>query len=530
MEEKEDDTFSCASCGCFEDLCDLFVVNKEDEGNMTFAEMFEKGFNIKIQICDFLPLRNKYFCWRCIDCLKEAIKIKSRVLNKCGFTLEDTNIKIENDAEDEYKVEFLDENILQDDASSTVSQQDLGDDDSDRSENNDDVEEDGIQTLDDTLCIYCDVQLGSEEEMQKHVRVSHGLEPRTGEPLKECPLCDVTLADFHGHMYKCHPTTEEEERLYQCHFCSNVYKTRKACFTHTRMKHGVKLHNNLPPSKTMEKSRVKCHLCERDFSQKQILNKHLAKIHNIVIQKRKAFSCPLCTERVSYGNHFSSHLLHTHGVHQEISELEFANMDEFISYKNAIQEETRYRFRKTTSSKRTVDGIRSHYMCSQSGVYIYQGKGKRPAPERQIYKTGHACPAHMIVTETTDKVQVTFYQTHVGHGPCPYYDARLPKKTKPQLYSKQSTTVNSLMLCDDDVIEMELKEEDEELSGALAWICDTCGKGFLQVEQFKTHIASHDPKLYPCQYCGSVYDDIEAWTNHIQEHTTERGIIYKSYS
>lgn len=45
---------------------------------------------------------------------------------------------------------------------------------------------------------------------------------------------------------------------------------------------------------------------------------------------------------------------------------------DFMLYKSAIQEETKYRFRKTTASKQTIEGVRSHYMCSQSGIYVYQ--------------------------------------------------------------------------------------------------------------------------------------------------------------
>lgn len=45
---------------------------------------------------------------------------------------------------------------------------------------------------------------------------------------------------------------------------------------------------------------------------------------------------------------------------------------EFLLFKNAIQEETKYRFRKISASRQVIDGIRSNYMCSQSGVYVYQ--------------------------------------------------------------------------------------------------------------------------------------------------------------
>ncbi|KAI8426900.1 hypothetical protein MSG28_014570, partial [Choristoneura fumiferana] len=129
------------------------------------------------------------------------------------------------------------------------------------------------------------------------------------------------------------------------------------------------------------------------------------------------------------------------------------SIKEFMLFKSAIQEETKYRFRKTTASKQTIEGIRSHYMCSQSGVYVCQGKGKRPAPERQIYKTGKACPAHMIVTETTE-----------------------------------------------GVLELEIMEKHDVDT---AWICDSCGMGFMDSAKFRDHVATHGLALYPCQYCSN---------------------------
>ncbi|KAI8426897.1 hypothetical protein MSG28_014570, partial [Choristoneura fumiferana] len=134
-------------------------------------------------------------------------------------------------------------------------------------------------------------------------------------------------------------------------------------------------------------------------------------------------------------------------------DLQLSNANEFMLFKSAIQEETKYRFRKTTASKQTIEGIRSHYMCSQSGVYVCQGKGKRPAPERQIYKTGKACPAHMIVTETTE-----------------------------------------------GVLELEIMEKHDVDT---AWICDSCGMGFMDSAKFRDHVATHGLALYPCQYCSN---------------------------
>ncbi|KOB76111.1 Uncharacterized protein OBRU01_06264 [Operophtera brumata] len=126
---------------------------------------------------------------------------------------------------------------------------------------------------------------------------------------------------------------------------------------------------------------------------------------DVVVEKRKAFICPLCSERVSYGAHFSAHLLHAHRVHEHVEQLQFHNMDGECSYP-LCAERACYGAHYT----RTARAPRARARGAAAG------KGKRAAPERQIYKTGKACPAHMIVTESMEHVLVTFYKTHVGHG------------------------------------------------------------------------------------------------------------------
>ncbi|XP_053618983.1 zinc finger protein 39-like isoform X2 [Plodia interpunctella] len=431
----------------------------------------------------------KYICANCIEKLEIATAFKQQTLN---------TISVMKSIKDE---EYLDENILEEETRGDSDEVKPGCDTLD--------EEHAIQTLDETRCIYCELQLSSVDEAHEHIRSIHEVEPRTGMPLRKCLLCGEPMKDPAEHVNQCQNIkTEMESRQYSCHFCENVYSSRKACFTHLRMKHGLKFIID-QTMKNVSGERKKCPMCTRDFSQKQILNKHLWKAHGLEVEKRKAFICPLCDERVSYGSHFSAHLLHTHKVCEQVEQLEFYNMDDFLLFKSAIQEETKYRFRKTTASKQTIEGVRSHYMCSQSGVYVYQGKGKRPAPERQIYKTGKACPAHMIVTETLDRVLVTFYKTHVGHGPCPYYEPREPKKVK---------TENQTSDCDG-------------ADGGHAWVCDTCGLRFVSGSKFNLHVAGHGLGLLPCQYCGEDFRDIEAWTEHIQtQHNAGSSYEYNNYN
>ncbi|XP_060809080.1 zinc finger and SCAN domain-containing protein 10-like [Amyelois transitella] len=480
----EDQEFAgCISCLSSNDLCDLFAVYSVNED--TYAKMFETCFDIKIEN------GMKHICSMCIEKLESSSAFKQQTLKNIAFikSLKDEEYLDETILEEELGEEDIAKSLLITNVNNQIQKQN----------HSSDIEDEyAVQSLDETRCIYCPLQLSSVEEAHEHIRAVHELEPRTGLPLKKCSLCGISMKDPADHLNRCHTMNSDAEgRQYPCHFCENVYSTKKACFTHLRMKHGLKL-GNAQTVKYVQRERKKCHMCSRDFSQKQILNKHLLKAHGLEVEKRKAFSCPLCDERVSYGSHFSSHLLHTHNVCEQVEQLEFYTMDDFMLFKSAIQEETKYRFRKTTASKQTIEGVRSHYMCSQSGVYVYQGKGKRPAPERQIYKTGKACPAHMIVTETLDRVLVTFYKTHVGHGPCPYFEPREPKKLK---------TETLVSHCESN--------EDPNDNGGHSWICDTCGIEFYDGGEFNMHVAGHGLSI-SCQFCGEDFQDMETWTHHIQ--------------
>ncbi|XP_047518244.1 myoneurin-like isoform X3 [Pieris napi] len=371
--EDEEDFIGCVSCMSTNDLCDLFAIYTNNDE--TYAQMFETCFEFKISN-DF-----KYICAVCVDSLEKSLFFKNQTTE---------NIRMLQTIKNE---EYLDEAILEEGDSSSTSQGHCRN--SCHKKNGDDLDDVEIEALDETTCIYCNLELSSPEEVQHHIRLVHGLEPRTGKQVRECNLCGASLRDLPDHFKRCH-SGKEDNREYACHFCENIYKSKKACFTHLRMKHGY-----------------------------------------------------------------------------------------FLLYKSAIQEETKYRFRKTTASKQTIEGVRSHYMCSQSGIYVYQGKGKRPAPERQIYKTGKACPAHMIVTETLDKVLVTFYKTHVGHGPCPYYEPREPKRLR-----------------------TEADTDNESL------ICDTCGAKMESAENLHTHVTAHGLQLYPCEYCHELFQNVDAWNHH----------------
>ncbi|CAH0698438.1 unnamed protein product [Spodoptera exigua] len=416
-----------------------------------------------------IPNNLKYICSDCVDNLEKSTAFKLQTTKSLNML---QNVKDE---------EYLDESILEEaetsnnDAKKMEILKSTSDGEDDDMDDLDD--EHAIQALDETTCIYCDLQLATVEDVHDHIRTVHELEPRTGLPLRECSLCGVALRDPADHHNRCHGVKSDPEgRKYPCHFCDNIYVSKKACFTHLRMKHGLKLCNEQTP-KYVPKERKKCHMCNRDFSQKQILNKHLWKAHGFEVEKRKAFICPLCDERVSYGSNFSAHLLHAHRVHEQVEQLEFHNMDGESSISLSLQH---------------------LYGAANEQAYYLMGKGKRPAPERQIYKTGKACPAHMIVTETMDRVLVTFYKTHVGHGPCPYFEPRESKKMKSEPHASSSIVM-------DEALKAGVEPKDEaDTAEESCLMCDACGMSFGDSDKFRDHVATHGLELFPCQYCDDV--------------------------
>ncbi|XP_048488683.1 uncharacterized protein LOC105391688 [Plutella xylostella] len=456
----------CISCMKTKDLCDLFTVYGENA--QTYAKMFETCFNVKI--ADEL----KFICSTCAHKLQNACTFRELTLKTINM------VQVIKDEE------YLDEELLEADDKTEVKPE-IGDDDPD----DDSTKASGIRVglcshMDNRHpCDMCAAVFASARTLKEHKERSHGI----------------------------HGTIGGESKQYPCHFCENVYSGRKACYTHLRMKHGLKLSTEQAPKFT-PRQRKQCHVCNKDFSQQQILNKHLWKAHGYEVEKRKAFQCPLCESRVSYGHHFDQHLLTEHRLKQHVETLQFPSMDDFIMYKSQVQEQTRCRFRKTTASKHTIEGLRSHYMCSQSGVYVYQGKGIRPAPERQIYKTGKACPAHIVVTESVGGVRVVFHSTHVGHGACPYYEPRESRKSKSESSLDRCPGLSpGSATYDPDDLDQDLDDSERE------WLCDTCGESCDSARQFATHCDAHSCRLLPCIYCDSVFENIEWLTKHLRsEH------------
>ncbi|XP_072941181.1 uncharacterized protein [Epargyreus clarus] len=463
--EDEEVFVGCICCMSTNDLLNLFAVHADNEE--TFAQVFQTCFDVKV------TNEFNFICMQCAEQLEAAAALKKKTIQ---------SIAMLQSIRDE---EYLDESIL---AEAEGIPEGL---EQQRDSVIENVDED-LYPLDETTCVYCNIQLSSAEQAERH-------------------------------MNRCHSDpTDAADRQFACHFCDNVYVSRKACFTHLRMKHGLKLCNENAPQR-VRRERSACHVCGRDFSQKQILNNHLWKAHGLEVQKRKAFVCPLCAERVSYGAQLSAHLRRRHAVRERVHRLAFRCMDDFMVFKSAVQEETKYRFRKTTASKQTIEGVRSHYMCSQSGMYVYQGKGKRAAPERQIYKTGRACPAHMIVTETADRVLLTFYTTHVGHGTCPYYEPREPKRIKSaNIDDDANADTPAYADADNAIADIAIADIVNAGNDTPALVCDACGAGLADAEQFRAHVAAHGLPLYPCEHCSDLFQNMDAWERHTRlEHDVE---------
>ncbi|CAH2216229.1 jg487 [Pararge aegeria aegeria] len=268
--EDEEDLVGCITCMSTNDLCDLFVTYANNEE--TYAQMLKTCFGIKVTN-DY-----KYICTNCVEKLEKSLTFKTQTVKSMDM------IQVIKDEE------YLDETMLEEDEKPSKSNHRkiviAKSSDNFIFEEDDDELDDKheIEALDETSCIYCDLQLPTVEEVHHHVRLVHGLEPRTGRRVRECKLCGASLGNLEDHLNRCHNTiSEKENREYACHFCENVYNSKKACFTHLRMKHGLKLCNDHVP-KYSSRDRKKCHICSRDFSQKQILNNHLWKAHGLEVK------------------------------------------------------------------------------------------------------------------------------------------------------------------------------------------------------------------------------------------------------
>lgn len=115
-----------------------------------------------------------------------------------------------------------------------------------------------------------------------------------------CSKCNETyVGTVDRHMIQRH---HDDIQSYECDICSRNYSKLKGLKRHMQSKHFAKTKN---PSKAVNKTRVKCTICEKEFVSKDSLKSHKYRSHD----KRNWKECQICNR--SYDN-LKRHMQNVH--------------------------------------------------------------------------------------------------------------------------------------------------------------------------------------------------------------------------
>ncbi|CAH1784142.1 unnamed protein product [Owenia fusiformis] len=310
-------------------------------------------------------------------------------------------------------------------------------------------------------CDKCDKTFVRETCLKRHIA--------THKPSIKCNHCDEVFkkaVKLKKHIKKEHP---DEVPPMTCDFCFDVFVTLSEYEEHMELEH-----NHI------------CSDCGDTFTSKSLLNKH-ANIHKYTQTKGGTFSCEICNKVCPT---IGAMRKHNKRHKQRMSGLKF-NCNQ--CNKNFSSESAVYHH------KRGVHGGEKPFKCEicdatfsfhhSMKLHRLKHEGKRP----------FAC-------DICDKTYLTAH-----HLKCHKQGAHENHQYQCSLCPKSFGYLNSFKMH----VAGHSKQER-------TFICDQCGKGFLNKTGLINHEGTHiTVKAYKCSHCDKMYKTETLRKLHERRHTTD---------
>ena len=146
------------------------------------------------------------------------------------------------------------------------------------------------------LCDQCAFRAENEEKLREHYDEEHHPGFADGNRVYACELCHMQTLDKRN--LKRHYLTVHKEVTHICSKCNFRAETRQALNAHIGIfhnsiesKHYFYSQNKHDIEKTLKE--VKCNRCEKTFTRKESLTKHVKNVHGIG-DTRKTYQCEIC--------------------------------------------------------------------------------------------------------------------------------------------------------------------------------------------------------------------------------------------
>ncbi|XP_065213590.1 gastrula zinc finger protein XlCGF58.1-like [Planococcus citri] len=231
------------------------------------------------------------------------------------------------------------------------------------------------------ICDQCHKAFAVSQALRRHEREVHGTKIITSDN-----------------------TTRIEKLSYECAECGFNF-VRKA----NLVKHLADIHGN--------NERFECHTCGCKYSKKQTLIKHIIETHQDPVRctskKKSWLYCIICNKLFQHRPQIEKHYQEFHRINFETEKHTFSCKEDFLSWKQNVENCTTTRFHLMRKSKWKLV-----YVCHRSGRKIIKSSNrKRAYIVRGSKKLDGVCPASITLhlNRKYSSCVATFLKTHVGH-------------------------------------------------------------------------------------------------------------------
>ena len=320
-------------------------------------------------------------------------------------------------------------------------------------------------------CEFCEMNFSRKDYLKRHVSSIHRDKIQPVD--KSVSLQQNPINNSQSTLMKEEPLDENDRtnlapELNQSDIKDEI-KDDDDYFTDTSYNAGTK---NEP------KKKVKCEICEKEFSGKFHLKRHMTNVHD------KQRNCEYCGMNFATSDELKMHIKGVHGVNKEIKchkcEKTFARTETLKQHISAIHEEKRI------------------YACEYCGKTFAYQKGLKV----------HIDTVHEQLKEyKCDKCEKIF--TRPQHLKRHVANIHEGQKNFNCEYCGRCFATNSSM----QVHIANTHEPDKRRN----FSCEHCGKAFFSNDSLKSHVKHvHDNvRNFHCELCGSAFHQQNYLDNHI---------------
>ena len=291
--------------------------------------------------------------------------------------------------------------------------------------------------------------------------------------LQRCKICKWSGKSLRCHLRRnsqCAKDYDKQALEKQAH---TARKKKKADWESANRKQRTERMRKPPKSKGLKRSSNACQICERSFSLRENLERHINDVHN----ESKKFSCPKCPETFSRRDNLDRHV--ARGKHSFIKNCKFC---------------------KETIVFKSDQAMNKHFV--------------RDPPKTGDITCVNKMKRNVEPTPSTSKSSLTSKDLPTHN----WFSPRRTTKERPKSACKVTCEVCELQFASKQVKDRHLMEQHSDPDRIQ---CPECSNTFSRKDKFVCHLATvhggKEQNVFTCYHCKKTFTDRLNLESHIYD-------------